>query len=597
MRQGSDQGISTCLPAGSQHTGQHSSISSSILPGSQWKASWPPSLGPLPSGCAVPSTDRAGTVGSAFSAWAPAQLSSGYSLHSVQASNSNSNLGHAAPAAAVSAGSLMGRVPVTTAPSLDPSRPPDAFPPFNFLALQAQPSASQSAGMAPSPTQTAPRLSGPGLSYKPLSLGFPLPGIILPSQVAAQLPTSPVSVAEVPALPCGIGAQAFPGLLPHMPMLPGMLNLSSQWPLTSSLNQGSRSQPLPFPPFGYSVSPYPLGYGQMPPQLPLPFQFPTDPQAASTMASAYLPSAVQGVHHLPPNLPYHLPPYPPHPMQALSPSQAHPFVQQYTLPSAQNPLIKQEDNSLAPNPFPPRNLAPEPLVAHRQAQGRQAQLANSSWHPAGGNPQSSGDRHTSAGTHHDKLASTSLPLVYGGSVAKVEPKHSGQWCGSPHHVLLQETKALSNFRSEHTFSCSPRYNITNRWAVDLIITIHTVCRLLSSFHIHAEVKPCWAGPSGRAPRGPSSGTKRQLETSDGSQTTSPGQAGKGNKRCKLGPTEQLRVAVRQILAGAHFTHLLGGNHLLLSGMLHDCIVSSCKHEVNVWAGEGFSKARSWAGMG
>lgn len=63
--------------------------------------------------------------------------------------------------------------------------------------------------------------------------------------------------------------------------------------------------------------------------------------------------------------------------------------------------------------------------------------------------------------------------------------------------------------------------------------------------------------------------KRQLETSDGSQTTLPGQAAKGNKRCKLGPTEQLRVVVRQILAGALSAHLLAVNPLPLSIRLHD----------------------------
>ena len=75
--------------------------------------------------------------------------------------------------------------------------------------------------------------------------------------------------------------------------------------------------------------------------------------------------------------------------------------------------------------------------------------------------------------------------------------------------------------------------------------------------VHTEAKLCWAGLSGRDSKGPNSGVKRQLETSDGSQTTFPGQAGKGNKRCKLGPTEQLRVVVRQILAGASLAHLLG----------------------------------------
>ena len=67
--------------------------------------------------------------------------------------------------------------------------------------------------------------------------------------------------------------------------------------------------------------------------------------------------------------------------------------------------------------------------------------------------------------------------------------------------------------------------------------------------------------------------KRQLETSDGSQTTLPGQAAKGNKRCKLGPTEQLRVVVRQILAGAQFAHLVGRHPLFLSGTLHDCMAA------------------------
>ena len=436
LRQGSDQVTSTSLPAESQQIGQqqHSSISisssssssSSILPGSQWKASWQPSLGPLPSGCALFSTERAGTIGSAFSAWAPAQASSGYSLPSAQASSSAPSLGHTAPAApaaaaaaaaVVNAGSLVGRVPVSAASSLAPSRLPDVVSPFSFPTIQSQ-------GMAPSPSQTAPKLTGPGLSYKPLSLGFKLPGIAFSSQLAVQPSASPVSVAEVPALPCGIGPPAYPGLLPHMPMLPGMPNVPSQWPLNPSLNPGCGSQPLPFPPFGYSVSPYPLGFGQVPPQLPLPFQFSTDPQAAGSMASAYLPSAVQSVHHLPPNLPYHLPPYPPpHPVQALTPSQAYPLGHQYTLPSAQNPLVKQEANSLSPKPSPPSNPALELRAAHRQPPGQQPQLANSSWHHSGG------DRHTTAGTHHDQMATTSLTPLYSGNIAKLEPKHSGQQCG------------------------------------------------------------------------------------------------------------------------------------------------------------------------
>ena len=423
MRQGSDLGIPTCIAAGSQQVGQHSSISSSssILPGSQWKASWQPTLGPVTSGCAVPSTDRAGTIGSAFSAWAPAQASSSYSLPNMQALHSSLNLGHAEPAAAASTGSLAGRIPVSTAPSLAPSCRPDVFPHFSFPTLQAQPP-----GMAPSASPAAPRLSGAGLSYKPLSLGFPLPRIALPSQIAPQLPASPVSGAEAPALPCGIGPPAFPGLLSHMPMLPGMPNLSSQWHMNSNLNPGGGSQPLPFPPFGYNMSPYPLGFGQILPQLPLPFQFSTDTQAASSMASAYLPSAVQGVHHLPPDLPYHLPPYPPHPMQALGTSQAHSFGQQHTLPSAQKPLIKQEANSFAPEPFPPRNPAPEPQPSHRQAQGQQPQPASSSWHGTGGSPLSSGDRRTPAGTHRDKMATTSLAPLHSGHVAKQDSKHSGQ---------------------------------------------------------------------------------------------------------------------------------------------------------------------------
>ena len=426
--------MSSCLPAGSQQVGQHSSISSSnsLLPGSQWKASWQPTLSPLPSGFAVPSTDRAGAIGSAFSAWAPAQPSSSYSLPSVQAVNSNSDLhvGQAvSAAAAVSTGSSAGRVLVSTAPSLAPSHPPGVFPPFGFPTLQAQP-----AGVAPSAPQTASRLSRAGLSYKPLSLGFPLPGVAFPSQIAAQLPASPVSGSEVPTLPYGLGAPPFPGLLPHMPMLPGMPNPSTQWPLNSKLNPSSGSQALPFQPFGYSMSPYPLGFGQIPPQLPLPFQFPTDPQAASSIASAYLPSAIQGLHHLPPNLPYHLPPnlpyqlppYPPHPMQALSTSQANPFGQSYTLPSPQNPLIKQEADSLAPKSFPPRNPAPEPQAAHRHAAGQPPQLANTSWHQAGGIPLPSGDRHTPAGTHRDKLATTNSALSFGGNIVKLESKHSGQ---------------------------------------------------------------------------------------------------------------------------------------------------------------------------
>ena len=46
-----------------------------------------------------------------------------------------------------------------------------------------------------------------------------------------------------------------------------------------------------------------------------------------------------------------------------------------------------------------------------------------------------------------------------------------------------------------------------------------------------------------------SGSKRQLECEEGAGGSLPEQQGKGNKRCRLGPTEQLRVVVRQILAG------------------------------------------------
>lgn len=46
-----------------------------------------------------------------------------------------------------------------------------------------------------------------------------------------------------------------------------------------------------------------------------------------------------------------------------------------------------------------------------------------------------------------------------------------------------------------------------------------------------------------------SGSKRQLEAEEGTGGSLAEQQGKGNKRCRLGPTEQLRVVVRQILAG------------------------------------------------
>lgn len=46
--------------------------------------------------------------------------------------------------------------------------------------------------------------------------------------------------------------------------------------------------------------------------------------------------------------------------------------------------------------------------------------------------------------------------------------------------------------------------------------------------------------------------ERQRDAGDVPQITLPGQPSKGNKRCKLGPTEQLRVVVRQILAGEPF---------------------------------------------
>ena len=435
MGQGTAQDLSSSLPAGDQHVGHHSSSSiSSILPGSEWKAAWQPNLSPLLSGCAIPGTDRAGTIGSAFSAWVPTQASGGYSLQTSNP-NSNLNLGHAVPAA-VNAGSPTGTF--FAEPNLAPSRPPDVFPPFSFPTLQAQPpdvvpSTSQSSGTAPLASQTAPRLSaGAGLSYKPLSLGFPLQGLVLPSQIAAQVPGSPASRAEIPALPCGIGAPAFPALLPHMPMLPGMPNLS-QWPLNlNPAHPAGGSQPLPFPSFGYGVSPYPVGFGQMPPQLPLPFQFPTNPQSASSTASSYLPSAIQGLHHLPPNLPchllpnlpYHLPPYPPHPLQTLTSSQPHLFGQPYVLPPGPAQLIKQEADFSAPQPFPPRTLAPEQHPPHGQTL-HQPQLASYNWHEAGG-MLSGGDRYTPAGMHHDKTNATSLAHLSGGNIAKMEQKPPGQ---------------------------------------------------------------------------------------------------------------------------------------------------------------------------
>ena len=77
---------------------------------------------------------------------------------------------------------------------------------------------------------------------------------------------------------------------------------------------------------------------------------------------------------------------------------------------------------------------------------------------------------------------------------------------------------------------------------------------------------CYAGiPERDHQKALSTGKKRRqaVDTSDGSQTTLHGQAGRSNKRCKLGPTEQLRVVVRQILAGANLAYVPYSSAILI----------------------------------
>ena len=428
------------------------SNSSGILPGSQLKASWHPSLSLLPlGGVATPSTERAGSafsIGSAFSAWAPAQASSGHSMPSMQASNMHvgSNSIHRVPA--VSA--LAAPAPLSAASNLPPSRPPDglfSFPPLHPQLMNEGPSASQTPGLDPQAPQAAPKpLAAARLPYGPLSLA--LPGAPLPSQNATQLlPVSPVSAAAFPALHPGIRPPAFPALLPHMPMLPGMPNLSSQWPvnLNLGLNSGGSSQPVPFPPFGYSVSPHPLGFGHMPPPLPLPFQTLSDLHLhpASSAASFYLPASLQGLHHLPPHLAYHLPPYPPHPLQTLNTSQPHPFGQlPCPLPCTPTPLVRQEAQ------LSPMHLgapAPEQQPSHIQTL-LQSQLPGHSWHQAAG-MLSNGDRRTPAQRQDDAMTASHLAHSPSGSLVKLEHMPPGQFCDCSACENSFGTVSLADFLS------------------------------------------------------------------------------------------------------------------------------------------------------
>lgn len=426
--QSPDQGASTRLPAESQHASQHHSRSSSILPGSQLKASWQPSLSRLPLGVATPSTERAGSIGSAFSAWAPAQPSRGHSMPSMQASNThvNSNLIHRVPAV----NAMAATIPLCAAPSLPPSCPLDglsSFPPLHPQLANLVPSASLTPGLAPPAPQAALRLlPDVGLPYGPLSLG--LPGAPLPNQNALQLPpASPVSTAVFPALHSGIQPPAFPALLPPLPMLPGMPNLSSQWPLSSNLSltqvPGGSTQPLPFPPYGCSMAPHPLGFSHMPPQLPLGFQTPVDPNLspASSAASLYLPSSLHGLHHLPLHLAYHLPPYPPHPLQTLTASQPQPFGQlPCNPPSTPTPLVRQEAQV---SPMHLRAPLPEQHPSHIHTLD-QLQLPSHSWHQAAG-MLSNGDRYTPAWVRHEALTATNLALSAGRSLVKLEQMPAG----------------------------------------------------------------------------------------------------------------------------------------------------------------------------
>ena len=437
------------LSGESYSVGQHissNSSGSSILPGSQLNVSWQPTVASYSTGFGLPSHDRAGTMCSAFSAWAPAQTATGHSTPSVQSMHVGSiwNAGFKLPSASRTG------PPAAAAPSQPPSAPSDPQDGlFSFPTV-----ISQIPGMVPSASHNTPTLpSGSGLSYGPLSLGPSVPGLALPGQFAAHLPATAVPIASttagMPALNYGVGAPPFSGLLPPLPQLPGMLNLPSQWP--SNFPSGAASQPPPFLPFGYSISPYPIGFGHLPPQLPLPlpFHLPPDPHTPSSTASTPLPNPNQGLNPQSFNMPYHLPPYPPNPLQTLIASQP-PFYGQ--LPAfATDPAlqIKQEPGPGGWASQDPKGYPPQQHLQHGQTP-QQVSAIPPSWEQLAGLHHSSGG-HAPARPIHEGLAAAEVAHLSRGSTSKAGQKASGQdhlftmlmcFCNSRVCVLVLLTQGL-----------------------------------------------------------------------------------------------------------------------------------------------------------
>ena len=433
------------LPVSNHSASQYGNHSNgSILPGSQMKALWPPTLSALPLGSGPPLTDKAGTTGSAFSAWAPSQGPTGHSLLSVQSMQAKPT-SHAdlrspvAPATGplTAMAPLAGAEPGLAHPDLPQSQ-------FTFPTVP-----SQLSQMVPSTPQQAPALpTSPGLAYSPLSLGFPMPGLALPAQLRsqftvqlpgqlpAQLPSSPISRAPVAAasagfsaLNYGMGSPMMLGMLPQIPTLPGMQNVPSQWPL--NLNPGAASQPLPFPPFGYSMSPYPLGFGHLPPQPLPPFQPPSDPQTASSTASVRVPGPPQGLSHLPASLAYHLPPYPPNALQTLIASQPPPLGPPHSVLPEANPQVKQESGSLG-------SSLPEQIGSASQLRSQHGQTSQQA---AG--LHSNGNTHMSAKSNRDDSPAANLAQLSRASSGRSAQKPAGPICLHCASVPLLQSSACA----------------------------------------------------------------------------------------------------------------------------------------------------------
>ena len=433
---GFDPGPLTGLSGENYGVSQHrmsGSSGSRVLPGSELKVSWQPSVASYPGGLGLPSHDRAGTTGSAFSAWAPVQTAPGHSLPSMQSMQvgASLNVGFKLPSASLPSASRPGPLAATARPPVAastsaPSDSQDGL--FSFPSV-----IPQLPDMVPSISQNAPTLpSGPGLSYGPLSLGCPMPGLGLPGHFAAQPPISAVSTvrttAVIPALNYGVGSPPFAGLLPQMPPLPSMPNLPSQWPLDFA--SGTASQPPPFLPFCYSISPYPIGFGHLPPQLPLPipFHLPPDPQTSSSTASTTLPDPIQGSNPQLPTVPYHLPPYPPNPFQTLIATQPPLYGQPPAFATYPALQIKQEPGPLGVGSPDPTGYPPQQHIQHGQA-AQPASAIQPSWEQLA-ELQPSSDRHMLARPNHEDSAAASSAYLSRGSNGKVGQKATGE-----HHLL------------------------------------------------------------------------------------------------------------------------------------------------------------------